>query len=79
MRHFLIGIGLLAALAGSTGPSLAQFANPDQDKVDKNTNEQVDQQYKKTLDKTRTGKAVSDAKVDPWSNMRGTDPAKPKK
>jgi hypothetical protein len=79
MRHFLIGFGLLAALAASTGPSLAQFANPDQDKVDKNTNEQVDQQYKKTLDKTRGSKPTGEAKVDPWSNMRGTDPAKPKK
>jgi predicted metal-dependent peptidase len=58
---------------------LAQFANPDQDKVDKNTNEQVDRQYKSALDKTRSSKAASDAKVDPWSNMRGTDPAKPKK
>jgi hypothetical protein len=79
MRLFICGLGLLAALAMSTVPSFAQFSTPEQEKADKAATDQVDQQYNSALNKTRKDKAVGEAKVDPWSNMRGTEAPKPKR
>lgn len=79
MQRVIIGLALLAALGLSAAPSFAQFSNPEQEKADKSATDQVDQQYKSTLNKTRNGKATGEAKVDPWSNMRGTEASKPKR
>lgn len=76
MRRFVFGLTLLAV---SATPSFAQFANPDQDKVDKANNEQIDQQYKSTLNKTRNGKTTGEAKVDPWANVRAVETPNPKR
>ena len=39
--------------------------------------EDVDRQYKRTLDKTQINTTAT--RIDPWSNMRGTDDSKPKR
>lgn len=79
MRRFITGLALLAGLALSAAPAFAQFANPDQDKVDKAARDDVDRQYKSTLNKTRKDKTTGEAKVDPWSNIRATEAPNPKR
>jgi hypothetical protein len=64
------------ALALCAGPALAQRApkeNPRQAEEDakKRDADQIDAQYRSTLDRTR--KDVAPVKSDPWSNMRGDD------
>jgi len=78
MRRLITGLALLVAMAISA-PCFAQFKNPDQDKVDKATADQVDQQYNAAVSKTRSNKTTGEAKIDPWSNMRGADATKPKR
>lgn len=69
MRRLMIGLALLALWAG---PSYAQqkpdSALNDDEKVAKSIADQVDRQYKATLDKT--SKDGGEVRVDPWSNMR---------
>lgn len=69
MRRLMTGFALLALTAG---PSFAQ-QKPDSalsadEKVAKSVADQIDRQYKATLDKTR--KEATEVRVDPWSNMR---------
>jgi hypothetical protein len=74
----MIGLAILAAFAG---PSHAQqkpdSALSDDEKVTKSVADAVDRQYKATLDRTR--KEAKETRVDPWSNMRGSDTSKPKR
>lgn len=83
MRRLIIGLALLAGLgiplAIWAKPAFAQFSNPDQEKADKATDEQVDRQYKSTLNKTRDSKPAGEVKFDPWSNMRPAETPKPKR
>ena len=83
MQRLIIGLALVAAsglsMAMSANQAFAQFSNPDQEKADKAANDQVDQQYKSTLTKTRAGKPGTEAKVDPWSNVRAAETPKPKR
>lgn len=78
MRHVIIGVALLAAWAG---PALAQQkpdnALSDEERVEKSVADSVDRQYRATLDRTR--KATEEVRVDPWSNMRGSDLPKTKR
>lgn len=78
MRRLIIGFALLAAWAA---PSYAQ-QKPDNalsadERVAKSVADEVDRQYKSTLDKTR--KASTETRADPWSNMRGSDVSKTKR
>ena len=77
MRRCFIVMALLAAFGVSIAPSWAQFVTPEGEKVEKSAADQVDRQYKATLDKTR--KEVAAPPTDPWSNMRSPTPAKPKR
>jgi hypothetical protein len=74
----MIGLAILAAFAG---PSYAQqkpdSALSDDEKVTKSVADAVDRQYKATLERTR--KEAKETRVDPWSNMRGSDTSKPKR
>jgi hypothetical protein len=59
-----------------TGPVFAQASRDDdpvvmQDKQRSKDAEDVDKQYKRTLDKTRKATEAT-SRTDPWSNMRGT-------
>jgi len=78
MRRLMIGLAILAAFAG---PSYAQqkpdSALSDDEKVTKSVADAVDRQYKATLERTR--KEAKETRVDPWSNMRGSDTSKPKR
>jgi len=78
MRRLMIGLAILAAFAG---PSFAQqkpdSALSDDEKVTKSVADAVDRQYKATLERTR--KEAKETRVDPWSNMRGSDTSKPKR
>jgi hypothetical protein len=70
---------LLAAtlmLAFLTGPIYAQASRDDdpivmQDKNRKKDADEIDKEYKRTLDKTRKASEAA-ARTDPWSNMRGS-------
>jgi hypothetical protein len=67
-------IAAALVLAFFTGPVFAQPSNEDdpiilQDKNRKKDAEDVDKQYKRTLDKTRKASEAT-ARTDPWSNMR---------
>ena len=77
MRRLIIVMVLLAASGLSAVPSFAQFVTPESEKAEKSATDQIDRQYKATLDKTRKEVAVPQA--DPWSNMRGPAPAKTKR
>ena len=78
MRRLMIGLALLAS---SAVPSFAQQkpynALSADEKVERATADAVDRQYKATLDRTR--KEAKEVRVDPWSNMRGSDTSKPKR
>lgn len=79
MRRFMIGLALLAAWAA---PSFAQ-QKPDNalnadERVVKSEADAVDRLYKSTLDRTRS-KTAAETRVDPWSNMRGSDASKTKR
>ena len=76
----LIASAILAG--GLAGPAFAQ-QKPEkspyqiEEEEKKKAAEKVDQQYRSTLDRTR--KDASEVRVDPWSNMRGTDNSKTKR
>jgi hypothetical protein len=69
-------------LAAWAGPSFAQqkpdSALSDDEKVTKSVADAVDRQYRATLNRTRKEEA-KEIRVDPWSNMRGSDTSKPKR
>ena len=80
MKRLIAATLMLAFL---TGPVFAQASRDDdpiimQDKQRAKDAEDVDKQYKKTLDKTRRATEAT-SRTDPWSNMRGTDDSKPKR
>ena len=71
-------------LAWLTGPVFAQPSRDDdpiimKEKQKKKDAEDIDRQYKSTLDNTR--KETTEPRTDPWQNMRGTatDASKPKR
>jgi hypothetical protein len=71
------------ALAFFTGPVFAQPARDDdpvilKDKAKTRDAEDIDRQYKSTLDKTRKTTQET-TRTDPWSNMRGGDDSKAKR
>ena len=61
-----------AALTMLTAPAVAQMKDSDpimvQEREKKQEAERLDQQYKRTLDRTR--KENDTARSDPWANMR---------
>ena len=69
MKKLLFGTVALAVLAA---PALAQKKDDEplqiQEREKKQQAEQLDQQYKRTLDRTR--KENEAARNDPWANMR---------
>jgi hypothetical protein len=74
----MIGLAILAAFAGSShAQQKPDSALSDDEKVTKSVADAVDRQYKATLDRTR--KEAKETRVDPWSNMRGSDTSKPKR
>lgn len=83
MRTIIAGAVLAGCLAG---PAFAQKA-PDQtpmqieEKQKQRDAAEIDQQYKSTLKRTRSGggTAAAPAADDPWSNMRGSGDSKPKR
>lgn len=81
MRRLIIGSALLAVLAILAGPADAQrkpdSALSDEEKAQKSVADAVERQYRATLD--RAGKPAAETRADPWSNMRGPEPAKPKR
>ena len=79
MRRVALGLALLAGFLAA--PAYAQL-KPDnalsaEERIAKSAADEVDRQYKNTLNKTR--KENTEVRVDPWSNMRGTDGSKPKR
>ena len=69
MKRLLFGAVTLAVLAA---PAFAQKKDDDPlmilERDKKQQAEQLDQQYKRTLDRTR--KENETARTDPWANMR---------
>ena len=69
MKRLIVATLLLVPL---TAPAFAQARDDDpiimQDKNRQKAAEEVDKQYKRTLDKT--SKPTTGARADPWSNMR---------
>ncbi|HJS60464.1 MAG TPA: hypothetical protein VJ800_01810 [Pseudolabrys sp.] len=69
MKRLLFGVVALAVLAA---PAFAQKKDDDPlmvlEREKKQQAEQLDQQYKRTLDRTR--KENETARSDPWANMR---------
>jgi len=69
MKRLLLGAVALAVLAA---PAFAQKKDNEPlailDREKKQQAEQLDQQYKRTLDRTR--KENETARSDPWANMR---------
>jgi Ni/Co efflux regulator RcnB len=69
MKRLLLGAVALAVLAA---PAFAQKKDDDPlmvlEREKKQQAEQLDQQYKRTLDRTR--KENETARSDPWANMR---------
>ena len=79
MKRLIIATALLAVLAA---PAFAQGRKPvsemtGEEKANLKATEAVDQQYRNTLERTR--KDATEVPMDPWANMRGTPPEKPKK
>jgi hypothetical protein len=70
------------AFAVLTGPAFAQQKQEDPmkmiDEQKKKDAQELDKQYQETMRKTNGGTAVP-AKVDPWSNLRGTTDSKASK
>jgi hypothetical protein len=84
MRTSLIAAGTLGFLAAClAGPAHSQSKSKDltplqQEEVQKKKDaEAIDAQYKKTLKRTEGN--TTEVRVDPWSNMRGTDDPKVKR
>jgi hypothetical protein len=85
MRRLLmaaISLGFVAAcLAGPAHAQGKKGAEPtpmQQDEIQKKKDaETVDAQYRKALKQTEGN--TPDVRLDPWSNMRGTDDAKVKR
>lgn len=85
MVKFVIAALALAGVSAALLPETAQaqgrkpfHAMNDEEKNSVKTSEAVDAQYRAALQRTR--KDGAEVKVDPWSNMRGTEatPAKKK-
>ena len=81
MKRLGLGAILLAMLAG---PAFAQQPSMDSkspmvlDQEQKvKEREEVDKQYKSTLQRTRQDTTAT--RADPWSNMRGADDSKTKR
>lgn len=79
MRRLTIGLALFAAFWAA--PSYAQqkpvSALSDDEKVAKSVADEIDRQYRATLNKT--AKEGTEVRVDPWSNMRSPQPASNKR
>jgi hypothetical protein len=69
MKRLFLGALALTILAG---PAFAQMKDSDpimiQERDKQQQAERLDQQYKRTIDRTR--KTGETARTDPWSNMR---------
>lgn len=77
-----IMIAATVVLAALTGIAFAQGSKDDdpiimEQKQKKKDAEEIDKNYKSTLDKTRKDTAAT--RTDPWSNMRGADDSKTKR
>ena len=84
MRTSLMAAVTLGFAAGClAGPAHAQGKKAEptpmqQDDIQKQKDaDAIDAQYKKTL--KRTEGSTTDVRVDPWSNMRGSDDTKAKR
>lgn len=81
MRTIIAGAVLAASLAGPASAQKAPDQTPMQmdEKQKQRDAAEIDQQYKSTLKRTRSGTAATPAADDPWSNMRGSGDSKPKR
>jgi hypothetical protein len=81
VRSLIVGVFMATFIAGPVFAqgSKAQQRTPlqEEDAQKKKDAEAIDAQYKKTMDKTQLNTTA--ARVDPWSNMRGTDDSKTKR
>ena len=72
MKKLLFGAVALAVLAA---PAFAQQKDDEPlaslDREKKKQAEQLDQQYKRTMERTRKEGDTASARTDPWANMRG--------
>lgn len=72
MKMLLFGAVALAVLAA---PAFAQKKDDEPlmilEREKKKQAEQLDQQYKRTMDRTRRDGDTASARTDPWANMRG--------
>jgi hypothetical protein len=79
MRRLLFAVIALGIL---TAPSFGQGRLKDDDPLmildreKKQQSEQVDRQYKRTLEQTRKDSAAAAAANDPWANMRAPNDGK---
>jgi hypothetical protein len=78
MKKLFLGAVALAVLAA---PAFAQKKGDDEplailEREKKQQAEQVDQQYKRTMDRTRKDADTAAARSDPWANMRAPNDGK---
>ncbi len=84
MRTMIVGAVLAGCLAGPAFAQKAADPTPMQieEKQRQREADSIDQQYKSTLQRTRSSGGTTAAKPaadDPWSNMRGSSDSKTKR
>ncbi len=82
MKRLIAATVLLAVSTSLVGVAFAQASKEDdpiivEEKLKQKDADAIDKQYKSTL--TRTRETTSAGRLDPWSNMRGTDDSKAKR
>ena len=82
MKRLIAATLLLAVSTSLAGVAFAQHSHGNspiavEETEKKKDAEAIDKQYKSALDRTK--EATSASRLDPWSNMRGTDDSKAKR